>query len=458
MVGERFGRGVEHVFFTQRFKEPERIRQLRFALGAQEAADLIDIAARRTKMRKPTLRAGMGGDVVLVIGADARLAQSGCVCGGSLGRSLLFFVRGGPGGGRALRRAEDPVGMSRREGGKLACERLAERGIDVALKICAAVLDGDVQAALAAAQVRAARAVCDQNGDVAVCRHVQDLNMYPRAADGRARLRDAQTQRDRVGVARGLAEQIGVASFFDQLLVCKAVCGVAAEAAPVDQHRPPRGRHEPAAVKLIFRLTGAHVMPAVTGVDLDPCVVVIAVAPPRGIYLPRGNADTAQRADGKDRFLAAAADASKIRGERALGAAVGGMVGHLLAAPEICLERGLCDAETAEALLELLGKKVPVTLRAFVVHARAENVLGENILRNVRLVAVFRACGDGGGTDLLQPCKRHEADVIQRKRTVKVFQRGAHLAAVRGDLLRGGRVDAAEPRGVHAGGILREVF
>ena len=76
VVGERFGRGVEHVFFTQIFKEPERIRQLRFALGAQEAADLIDIAARRAKMRKPALRAGMGGSRKAAAFAAAALAEA----------------------------------------------------------------------------------------------------------------------------------------------------------------------------------------------------------------------------------------------------------------------------------------------------------------------------------------------------------------------------------------------
>ena len=157
--------------------------------------------------------------------------------------------------------------------------------------------------------------------------------MHPGAANRRITANYAYIQFYRVRRARGLVKKVCLAALFYQFFSCKTFRSIAAERARMHKHRPARRRHEPPTVKLIFRFARAHIMPAVARVHLNPCVVIVAMAPPWGIYLPRRYANAAQRAYRECRFFSAAAYARKICGNRPLRAIVRRMVCYLFAAP-----------------------------------------------------------------------------------------------------------------------------
>ena len=150
--------------------------------------------------------------------------------------------------------------------------------------------------------------------------------------------------------------------------------------AGVDEHGAPRRGIEPAAVELRLRLTGAQKPPAAAAQRLHPGMVVIAVRPARGIDLPGGDADAAQRRHQKGGFLPAPPAAAAKDGERGGGAFILHLVAGLLMAPAVRFKHRLLFAKPADARPQRRMKQRAVVGEVLIVDARKEHIVQKQLL------------------------------------------------------------------------------
>ena len=112
----------------------------------------------------------------------------------------------------------------------------------------------------------------------------------------------------------------------------------------MEYHGAGHGAVEPAHVKGGFGLAGAHEVPAVSGKDLNPGVVVVRVGPAGGVHLPCRDSGRPERRYGENGLFSASAETPEDGGFRGACAGVRRGVGGLLVAPVVdlkgCLRNG----------------------------------------------------------------------------------------------------------------------
>ena len=236
----------------------------------------------------------------------------------------------------------------------------------------------DAQGAAARFQLGFAARVGDFFADGVQLGHVGQLEAHRRAGQGTAAVGDAHGHPARPGIGRGAVDDAETSIFSLHALAL----GRFAEGAGVHQHGLGSRGGEPARVRLGLRLARAHVVPSAVQPCLHPCVVVVAVGPAGRIHLPRGDARRAQRRRQERGFLAAAATAPAQHGQRPGGTIVRGLIGRVLGAPDVHLQRRLGHAQTRQPRAQRFPDGRVPCLGKLVVDAREEHVIPENPFGN----------------------------------------------------------------------------
>ena len=149
------------------------------------------------------------------------------------------------------------------------------------------------------------------------------------------------------------------------------------------EHRPGRGGVEPAEVQHRFGFAGADEHPLSVGPGLHPGVVAFRVGPARRIDLAGRNAHGTERGDAEGRFFPASAQAVLYRGQGRMGAAVGGLVGHLLVAPVVHFQDGLLHGQALHPRFQFVIKDQPGGIQVLVVGPEGQHEMTELPFRNI---------------------------------------------------------------------------
>ena len=140
-----------------------------------------------------------------------------------------------------------------------------------------------------------------------------------------------------------------------------------AEHLGVGEHGPGGRGVEPAQVEHRLGLAGANEVPLPVGPSLYPGVVAFRMGPAGRIYLAGGDAHAAERGHAEGGFFSASAQSILEGSQGGMGAAVGGLVGHLLMAPVIHFQDGFFHGELLHAGLQLVIKHQPGAVQIFVI-------------------------------------------------------------------------------------------
>ena len=156
----------------------------------------------------------------------------------------------------------------------------------------------NAQSALADYNLGMAAFIGDEVRDVAPFGGVYKRQAHIGAGYRLARLiGDRNREFDGGAVGRRLVHDDLAAFAREDAAVALEIAAVVGEQARVHQHGASGGGGEPTAVKRLFGLASAQVVPFAIDIRFDPGVVVIAMGPKRGVNLTSGDAVCAQCGD-----------------------------------------------------------------------------------------------------------------------------------------------------------------
>ena len=211
--------------------------------------------------------------------------------------------------------------------------------------------------------------------------------------------------------------------FLDSVVITKDI--------RVHQHTAAGRGVKPTQIEHRLRLAGAQEVPFAIGPGFHPSMVVVGMRPARGVDLAGRDAYRAEGGHQESGFLTATSVSRPHCGKRRTGTSVRGLVDHLLVAPVIHFEDGICHGEILHAVFQLGIEDKARAVQLLVVNACREDEVPEKIFGHYLAPGHFLGSTQGGAQVSQVELARAISNVRQRHISVEKFQR---LALIRGQL------------------------